>query len=403
MINGTLMNEVSSPFTINPELLSTIKYEVVEAFGRPIITSRDCIQLSEEIYFETSFRINPNTLRRFFGLVKADYPPSVSTLNILSKYCGFDSMDEVVTFKQRPKSNSLYKEEKGFLNYLIALFKSTLVKDTNDETFYTLVKHTINYLNQNPELASKFQRVVVKTKNGQEFYFEQFVNMDKLNSFYGEGLRYYINEKKTSEAQIFGNSLLCLRSWLTWDNAGLKRYFELIKKHNQNTIVQPFIFSKYYASHLYFADGNGLNTERILIDANNTYTNLKGANDNNRLSQSFEFAFSQALIFTRHYGEALFYINCALKNYPERTTDKGVYKVLLLYKAIALLKNGDKLEAEKIFAQLRSSQFYFLSKKTNSILYLLLASWLNKRNQKLEQQLKELIQETGFVRLQELT
>ena len=49
----------------------------------------------EDIYHKTGETVNANTLRRFFGLVKADYPASSSTLTILSKYCGLNSMQEI--------------------------------------------------------------------------------------------------------------------------------------------------------------------------------------------------------------------------------------------------------------------------------------------------------------------
>src|SRR6476620_7481999 len=74
---------------------SLIKKEIQYIFGRQIVSSRDCIQLSDEIFKRTKVQLNPNTLMRFFGLVKAEYPPSQSTLTILSKYCGFQSVDEV--------------------------------------------------------------------------------------------------------------------------------------------------------------------------------------------------------------------------------------------------------------------------------------------------------------------
>src|SRR3954471_9730923 len=121
--------------------------EVKETFGSHISTSRDCNQLSEEIYFKTSFRINPNTLRRCFGLVKAEYPPSGSTLNILSKYCGYDSYDDLLANKkQKPAITD--QNTKGIQEYLVSLFKSTTVREVNDETFLGLVKQTIHFLHK---------------------------------------------------------------------------------------------------------------------------------------------------------------------------------------------------------------------------------------------------------------
>src|SRR5437764_1300000 len=81
-------------------LIIKLKHEVEETFGRRIISSRDCIQLSEDIYFKAGDLINPNTLRRLYGLVKADYPSSTSTLSLLAKYCGFNSLDDLL--KARP-------------------------------------------------------------------------------------------------------------------------------------------------------------------------------------------------------------------------------------------------------------------------------------------------------------
>ena len=89
-------NIPSNPTEIKDSLVRLLKSEVEETFGRRIISSRDCIHLSEEVYFKSGYRINHNTLRRFYGLVKADYPPSTSTLTIISKYCGFNSLEEVI-------------------------------------------------------------------------------------------------------------------------------------------------------------------------------------------------------------------------------------------------------------------------------------------------------------------
>src|SRR5687767_12831872 len=91
----------------NEEGVQSLKNEVEAVFGRAITSYRDCILLSEEIYIRTCFKINLNTLRRFFGIVKAEYPPSLATLNIMAKYCGFDSMDEFLTTNTKGKENGL--------------------------------------------------------------------------------------------------------------------------------------------------------------------------------------------------------------------------------------------------------------------------------------------------------
>src|SRR5262245_47913821 len=94
------------------DLLLSLKKELENSFGRKIASSRDCNQMVEDIYQKTGETINANTLRRFFGLVKADYPPSSSTLTILSKYCGFNSLEEIqhLSLNDSPET-AINKEE----------------------------------------------------------------------------------------------------------------------------------------------------------------------------------------------------------------------------------------------------------------------------------------------------
>src|SRR5436305_1205442 len=278
-LHSTLnMNSLSEKKT---ELITLIRSEIEQTFGRRVVSAGDCIQLSEEIYFKTSSRINSNTLRRFFGLVKAPFLPSAATLNILAKYCGFESIDDIYSVKIEKKETALVSDN-GVLNYLISIFRSTRVKDENDETFFSLVKQTIQYIQNYPSLADKFQRAIAKTKNGQEYYFEQFVNIDKLNSFYGDGLRYYMAEKKTNYAQIFGHSVLCLRYWLTSEKEYLKKNYESLIAFKVQPSLHPVILGRYFASLLFYNDKFHVDQERLSIDVRNIYSVLQPTSDKYR-------------------------------------------------------------------------------------------------------------------------
>src|SRR5215204_1479202 len=114
------------------EVESVIKGEIQNTFGRRIVSSRDCIQLSDDIFQKTKFQLNPNTLRRFFGLVKAMYPPSHSTLTILSKYCGFHSVDEVITLKK--EDSATMPDQEQVLHYMVSLFRDITTCHENDNT-----------------------------------------------------------------------------------------------------------------------------------------------------------------------------------------------------------------------------------------------------------------------------
>jgi hypothetical protein len=181
----------------------------------------------EDIYNKTGETVNPNTLRRSSGLVKADYPASTSTLTILSKYCGFNSIDELEELTSKSHSDAdINKEE--VLRYLVSLLRNTEVPGDEDRTFYPIVEQTIVFLERNPSLIDKFQREIAKTTTGQHYYYEKWPNIDRLNGFYGDGLRYYLRANNTEEGRVFAHSMQVFRYWLVKDADKLSHHMSEI-------------------------------------------------------------------------------------------------------------------------------------------------------------------------------
>src|SRR5688500_18463666 len=167
------------------EKLSLIKDEVERIIGRKILTASDCQYLCNDIYQQTKLRVSLNTLRRFFHLMKTKYQPSLFTLNLLSKYCGFSSFDDFVTHKER-LCNNYTNSGSDLLNFLILLFRDFDIRGADDLTYINLIHEIITNLEKWPQVIDEFQSQISKTANGQFFYYEQFVNIDKLNSYYGD-------------------------------------------------------------------------------------------------------------------------------------------------------------------------------------------------------------------------
>ncbi len=117
-----------------------LKNEVEETFGEKIVSAKNCIALSEAIYSKISLTISSNKLRRFFGLVRSDYSPSPTTLEILSKYCGFESFHELIELKSKAAgsiSNEKFYAD-SVLNYIVTLFKIPLLKSITIRPFRPL-------------------------------------------------------------------------------------------------------------------------------------------------------------------------------------------------------------------------------------------------------------------------
>lgn len=384
-------------FTSN--LPTTLKEEVEQTFGRPIFTAKDCIQLSAEIFNRTKVQISPNTLRRLFGLVKATNSPSKATLNVLAQYCGFYSLSDVPLSVQRNGNTEMVQRE-NVVNFLYGLFQEVPIEEMEKDILLELVKNILLLLNRDLELAHVFQRQIAKTPNGQTLYFEQFIHLDKLNDYYGDGLRYYMYEKKTAEAECFGYAMLTFRYWLSGDDAKLRQSFGQLQAVYPVYIKDPFIVGRYYAASLFYAHIQGEAPGALLGEAHKYHLGASQHKGRKQEFPFFEYVLSAALVLTGHSGEAQYYMDYSLEKFDRDPwfARLGNYQILHLLKGIAHSDAGEKGQAGRIFDKTNLSEFSFLSKKFSTILYLWLAGKLKRRIHRKEELLDALILETGFKR-----
>lgn len=390
-----------TPMSLTPNTVANLKTEIEYVIGRKILTSKDCIDLSDAIFKRTGFSINANTLRRFFGLVKSQYPASVTTLNILAAYCGASSLEDLDNYRTEREGEQKEQESTILLRYLTGLFQNVVVANVNDTTFIRLTHNTIEFLNQNPEIACQFQKAVVKTVNGRRFYFEQFVNIDKLNTFYGSGLRYYLAENKSVEAQLFGHSVLCFRYWLTMDFERLDYHYKQLSNYNVSDEINLLTCARYFAARLFYAEATGGDMSYVIWEANEFYINIKASNMYNNSFPGFELVFSEALILTGNYSDALIYTTEGSRRASlthHSYIDVELFKGFKLYHAIVLYGLGNEKKAVEIFESINPIDFYFITRQFHTVLYITLGTKLNKIRSGREQ-LNILVQETGFKKL----
>ena len=67
---------------------------VAKKYGRPVATSTDFEILSIDIERETGEHLSASTLKRMWGYVSLHPVPRVATLNVLSRYLGFNSFQD---------------------------------------------------------------------------------------------------------------------------------------------------------------------------------------------------------------------------------------------------------------------------------------------------------------------
>ena len=384
--------------------IDLLRLEVEKIYGKKVLSSADCQQLCIDLCQRTMLRVSFNTLRRVFKLIKDNHTASNYTCEVLAEYCGFGSYNEFIAFKKKSQSSEAGLHDTSLLEFLIRVFKNVEVKNSWDITYFSLVKQTINYLDRHSGIVDLFQREISRTKNGQDFYFEQFINIDQLNDYYGDGLRYYLREKNTTHAQILGNSLLCFRNWMTLNTKGVNKHLDVVSSYNIDIMAPPGICARYFASQVYYIHLLGLDPTPMITKAREFYLFIPSSKYNYSTYFCFEMVISEALLLTGQYEESVFYLDEVLEkiklNIPSYI-DVALLETIYLFKAIAYMNLGKKSAAKVLFNSIDKNKFYFLSRIYLTILYLSLSRKFKAKQVETEQAMK-LIEETGFSRLKVL-
>jgi hypothetical protein len=376
--------------------LSSLKKELENSFGRKIISSRDCNQMVEDMYKKTGETVNANTLRRFFGLVKADYPPSSSTLTILSKYCGFNSIEEIEHLSSNDDPDAHINKEE-VLRYMVSMFKNTQVSGSQEKTFYPLVEQTMVFLERNPSLIDRFQREIAKTSTGQYYYYEKLANIDRLNGYYGDGLRHYLRAKNIEEGKIFAHSMQVFRYWLTKNKDRLISNMAEIAPIIATPNFPDHILGRLIAAKLYYANVKGELIDKILDEAKRYHGAIIARREDSPFSfPDFELIICEALLLTGHYDEGAEYLWHGKTFLSESGQDKNT--LFNLWEDFVNLRRDNQRNKKENNPD-KGAIYNSFSKKYTTIIKLLPTANSKSNNLTQSQQLAELISETGYKRL----
>ena len=147
---------------MNREYLELLKKQAEKKFGRKILSSSDCIALSNEIYTVTNFKISVNTLRRLFNLMKCQYQPSLYTLDLLSRYCSFGSYSEFISNKPYAKNHGYSPLEANLISVVTSIINTLQASDDPELAYKNLVIDIHSKLSGWPDLQNYFQQHIVK-------------------------------------------------------------------------------------------------------------------------------------------------------------------------------------------------------------------------------------------------
>ncbi|GAB1463781.1 hypothetical protein [Pedobacter sp.] len=201
---------------VDEHKLSHLKKMVETKFGRPITSSKDCNDLANYLAnIQNEGNINPQTIRRLFGLVKTEHSPSLFTLNLLAKYtqnCAWANYQP----QQEIDSNT------NLLANLIIDFYADPLFGYNQ---------IVDDICENDALQSLLLNRLATIPAAQGMFFENRPLRDCLNKSFKHALPIYLNSKgNTNEAKLFTYGMLFWSAFLTENRNDINLYFKLIEE-----------------------------------------------------------------------------------------------------------------------------------------------------------------------------
>jgi len=253
-------------------------------FGRPIEKRSDCEALALDIEIAVGHNLGYNTLRRFFGLDNHKVETRLSTLDIFSKYVGYNSYQhftsdvnfslkrnnkvklyELLSTKDPVKISLFIKQtfhlRDQYLEFIIDTARFFLASndvlllisvfnqlelETKELTFAEklYVGNSIGIIFRSTRLY-KYQLIkLFKSPFMNDIVFESFVDYSSLNGFYGQ----FIKERHLANPaqRYFKNALRVLHDYLN-----KKETVTPIDSDINDTMIHPVLKGRLFSLPLY--------------------------------------------------------------------------------------------------------------------------------------------------------
>ncbi len=208
----------------------------------------------------------------------------------------------------------------GILKYLIKFaFKEnnaeilknifTVFEGENEIQFNDEIKHVdpdiINVIGveirKNKEMRDILIPHYAKTKTGQHYYFESFFDMDSLVLHSGDNIDFYLENKKTTDAFIYGHFLKFLQYFLAEDKINCQNEYELIQSIDVADNIEPNLAGYYYGAQIIYQSIFKGEIEPGLISK--IYKQSELFYNSGIQSKSDNPIFEQVIIFSLNYGD----------------------------------------------------------------------------------------------------
>lgn len=370
-------------------------------FGKPIVFSQECEDLSVHIKYITGVKVSSQTLRRLLGFINDGAKPNQSTLQVICNYCGLDEV------RQLYNSNN-HQYVLVDLEQIASLkeFYNIELTPGYDFNYHKACGNVARRIINHPKYLNALSGFLTKSPVAQIFFFERFPYIDGMAGDYKKHFKRYVQSKKDHEAQLFGNCILFLGAYLNQNKKEATDYLTRINSIASNEEMHPFPQARKIMSNILYHHRYGDKTELVKWKKTAFEEEKKQLRGNMPSAHFpfFQFTMADAFNLVGDYESALKMFHIAdldYKRYDNALVELGYFECFDLVRAITYYHIGRKEDAIRILNRIESAKFIFICHDyfliQQKILELnMCKSTTTKKYHKLETELNRLIYKTGF-------
>ncbi len=186
--------------------------------GYRIQSISDCHRAANEMRTKRA-SISPHTIARIFKIIGPNTVPYKSTLDIISKYCGFNNFDHYIdSYNQSLTGNSInlqfsMNSQNAKLETALRFAFQTadsdsihkIVEQFEDDPFNLWLLNTSNCL-YSFESSHRLELldILSQSSNGRKYFYEYYVNENDPNGSFSHAIvAFYVNRSADKNAHIF--------------------------------------------------------------------------------------------------------------------------------------------------------------------------------------------------------
>lgn len=274
-------------------------------------------------------------------------------LNVAKSYSGKEKRIDII------KHIALMGLEEGKFDELQHIYELQL-----EEYELNRLSHVLGIqIRENKDAQKILVPLWAKNKAAQIYFFERFVDLDNLNGYYGDAISIYLKNKKSKEAQIFGNCLLFMKAFLSKDELLFRTTVNKLSEFSFDLAIHPFPLGRQMACHIiayrkFHQRRLGDNIKNQILRIAKSVAHKKDFVTG--FPAGYHFHVIEGLFFIDQYDLIITLFESIEVDFPEIEDYKQtwLYKMLQIYYSAALKMVGRKVAGINLFKTVNFEQVF---------------------------------------------